>query len=165
MRPIKIIIVSFVILLLLIAPAGGEDLTFHQIFEEDMSSRDVDRYGSGQFKAPRNHRKHNGLDIKSEKGETLFSPIEGDITKNIIVYPKDLSLKGVEIMGKEKWEEYKIKIFYVIGEISGRVSPGDRIGIVQDLNKKYPHITNHIHMEVYKKGKLLDPFKSYKMCF
>ena len=66
-------------------------------------------------------------------------------------YAKDLSYAGVLIEGNGGHKGYTIKIFYMTPSISivGKtVKVGDKIGVAQDLTRKYPGITNHIHMEV-----------------
>ncbi len=76
-----------------------------------------------------------------------------------------MSFRGVLLQGSGAWSGYDIKIFYVDGLVGGPVGAGQVIGRVQNLTTKYPGITNHIHMEVYKGHGLLDPAEAYQMCF
>jgi|HubBroStandDraft_4_1064222.scaffolds.fasta_scaffold2271949_2 hypothetical protein len=46
-----------------------------------------------------------------------------------------------------------------------RLKAGDQIGWAEDLKVKYPKITNHVHMEIRRKGLLMNPFEVYAMCF
>ncbi len=113
--------------------------------------RKTDIWGKGQFGTPRGQRTHNGLDIAVRPGQDVFAPIDGTVVRIAYPYAKDLSYAGVLIEGNGGHKEYTIKIFYIIPSIimiGKMVKVGDKIGVAQDLTRKYPGITNHIHMEV-----------------
>lgn len=133
----------------------------------DQKSRQRDRFGSGQFHASRDHgsRPHQGLDIVAAAGEQIFSPIDGTVVRDAQPYPNDPTFRGVVIQGTEEWEGYEVKMFYVQGLRSGPVDAGAPVGFAQDLSKKYPGITNHVHLEVRKNGVLLSPNELYALCF
>lgn len=130
-----------------------------------MTSRRMDRHGSGQFGSTRSGHSHQGLDIVSRAGETVFSPIEGQVIRQAHPYKDDSSLEGVVIRGSGDHAGYEVKLFYVQGLFCGHVSPGSPVGVAQDLTTKYPGITNHVHMEVRYHGKLMNPSDVYGMCF
>lgn len=134
---------------------------------KNQKSRVKDIYGSGQFGASRDGgtRKHKGIDIVVNLGEKIYCPIVGTIMRQIVAYKNDNTYKGIEIIGNEVWDGYKIKILYVDGLFSGNANKSQEIGFAQDLTIKYPGITNHIHIEAYYKGKLIDPFELWQYSF
>jgi hypothetical protein len=139
-------------------------MQFANIVHGLMRSRVKDDCGSGQFWASRDHhsRNHHGLDIVASPGETVLSPIDGNLVREAIPYRP---FTGLEIKGTGAYASYTVKLFYVEAYGCGPVSAGSPIGHVQDLKVKYPKITNHVHMEVRYNGRLLSPFDAYQMCF
>jgi hypothetical protein len=133
----------------------------------NQKSRLHDRHGSGQYAAPRDKgtRTHEGIDIISTAGENVFAPFEGTIIRESVPYENDPSYRGILMAGSGKWSGYRMKIFYVEGIFAGKVRAGGIIGKAQDLKLKYPSITNHIHVEVTKKGKQIDPLEIWQMSF
>jgi hypothetical protein len=130
-------------------------------------SRIQDRYGKGQYGASRDKGKrvHAGLDVVANSGEKVYAPFEGDITGEAVPYKDDLSYRGLVIKGSGEWVAHVVKIFYVEGLLTGHVTKGQEIGTVQDLLKRYPGITNHIHVEVRAAGTLIDPFELWQYSF
>jgi hypothetical protein len=130
-------------------------------------SRAYDRFGSGQFGVRRDggSRAHHGLDIAAEPKELIFSPITGTVVREAFPYKNDPSLRGLVIKGTGGWADYEVKIFYAEGLLSGNVVQGQHIGFAQDLSKKYPGITNHVHVEVRCKGKVVPPNEIFAQCF
>jgi hypothetical protein len=127
----------------------------------DLSIRKYDKFGSGNFGASRDGgtRSHNGLDIETSHGEPVYSPISGKIKRKKYPYGDDLSYEGCIISGADEWEDYEVTIFYVKMELNANdiVLPGKRIGVAQDLTKRFEGITNHIHIEVIRNGILINP--------
>lgn len=122
--------------------------------------RKTDKWGNGSFGAPRGSRKHNGLDIVVVFGQDILSPVNGKIVRKSFPYAKDLSYEGVLIEGVGSHAGISVKIFYMnplASVISSNVSAGDKIGTAQNLIRKYPAITNHIHLEVRKNNLIVDP--------
>ena len=138
-------------------------MRFASIVYGSMHSRTSDPYGSGQFGAPRDHhsRNHRGLDIVANPGDAVLSPIDGDVVREAIPYAP---FSGLLIEGTGVYAGYTVKLFYVEARACGRVAAGTSIGHVQNLQWKYPGITNHIHMEVRFQGRLLSPTDAYTMC-
>ena len=128
-------------------------------------SRGQDNHGSGQFNASRGNRSHQGLDIIATPGEMVKSPIKGILTREARPYANDPTYKGVVIKGTGDFEGLEIKMFYVVGLKSGPVNQGETIGIAQDISQKYQGITNHIHLEVRRKGIVVSPTEFYNSCF
>lgn len=131
----------------------------------DGPSRRVDTYGSGQFGAARGGHKHQGLDISASPGTAIKAPISGIVTGESIPYANDPRYRGVAITGTGPWAGYTAKIFYVSGLFSGTVSAGQTVGYAQNLQNKYPGITNHVHLEVRYNNKIVNPSEMYGMCF
>lgn len=122
--------------------------------------RQPDRWGSGEFDAPRGPRRHQGVDIAARVGDTVMSPIQGKVERKSFPYANDLRYSGVFIRGRGEHQGLVVKLFYVTPapRVVGRiVGPGDVIGFVQDLQAKYPGITNHVHLEVRRNGIVIDP--------
>jgi murein DD-endopeptidase MepM/ murein hydrolase activator NlpD len=120
------------------------------------SIRGCDQSGCGNFGASRGTRSHNGVDIKAAVGEKIFSPISGKVTRYPIPYSSDLRYSGIEIENNE----YKVKMFYLSPSIpvGNFVTAGQAIGTAQNIAAKYTNpMTNHVHVEVYAHGKLIDP--------
>jgi hypothetical protein len=130
-------------------------------------SRVKDKFGSGQYGVSRDggKRAHAGLDIVVPSGEIVFSPITGNVIRQAFPYKEDKNFVGVVIEGINEWAGYEVKLFYVEGLFSGKVYQGDPVGLSQDLNKRYPKITNHVHVEVRLKGNALDPTEIWGQCF
>jgi len=142
-------------------------MEFKSVFVRPLKSRGTDRrWGSGQFGAPRdNHtRRHGGLDVVADPGDLVFSPIEGEVLREASPY---FPFSGVLIRGTGEFASYEVKLFYVkvMASMCGPLKAGTLIGSVEDLQWKYPGITNHVHIEVRCGGKLVSPADVYMMCF
>lgn len=109
--------------------------------------RGTDVHGSGYFHAPRGNRLHNGIDYSVIANSVVLSPVSGVVTKLGYPYADDLSFRYVQITDLEG---YKWRLFYIdpsvsVGEVVTIVS---KIGVVQDLDERYPGITPHVHLEI-----------------
>src|SRR5262245_40323099 len=141
-------------------------MSFKAIVEK-MKSRGFDkRYGSGQFKTSRDRgtREHKGLDVLATAGESVMSPIDGEILREARPY-KNSPLEGLEIRGVGPYAGFEVKLFYVKGLRSGPCLAGEVIGNADDLSVRYPGMPNHVHMEVRYRGQLMSPADTYRMCF
>ena len=131
--------------------------------------RGTDCYGSGSYGASRGIRKHRGIDIKSDEGDSIVSPIDGYISSSgYRIYTTKCSyLIGVDVTGTGKYSGYRVRLFYVKGTvpINTPVKKGDPIGVQQSLQKNcYPKkindkycMTNHVHVELYVNGVRVNP--------
>ena len=131
----------------------------------NMQSRVVDVHGSGQYEALRGNHTHRGLDIRVSNGQEIMAPFEGTITRIALPYASDANFKGLVLKGRGKWSDYTVKIFYANGLLSGNVEKGQAIALAQDISTKYAGITKHIHIEVKKNGRFIDPFEIWQMSF
>ena len=126
---------------------------------DNFKFRGQDALGSGAFGAPRSNgkRKHAGVDVVTTTGQNILAPIAGTVTRFPIAYPDDTRWVGIEI----KNDKYHVKMFYMKATVKAGVfvKKGDVIGVAQNLNIKYPAITNHVHFEVVdaKTGKIINP--------
>lgn len=132
--------------------------------------RGNDPTGFGYFGAKRGFRNgkpryHQGHDIVSVPGEDVFSMIEGTITKIGYMYANALQFRYIEVTNKI----FRIRLCYVaqmyLFKVGMVVCAGDRIGYAQNIakyhnrNKKkgQPLMINHVHVQMYKNDKLIDP--------
>lgn len=119
--------------------------------------RGLDAFGSGEYRASRGSRVHNGIDYVAHVDSTILSPVNGRVTKLGYPYGDDLSFRYVQITD---YDDNDWRIFYVFPEvIMGQdILVDDLIGSVQDLGKRYKGITSHIHLEIKNKlGNFIDP--------
>ena len=126
--------------------------------------RGQDRWGRGQFGACRGNHSHQGVDFIARPGEEVFSPIDGNVVRTAAPYKGDARFTGVVVDGVGLWAGVQVKMFYVEGERSGPVKAGERLGLAQNLQAKYPAITNHVHLEIRLFGRLLSPDEAYQQC-
>ena len=94
---------------------------FHKVVLGSMVSRQHHVFGSGQFGMPRSGRRHRhtheGLDIVTKPGQTILSPIAGEIVREALPYGKLSPYTGIAIRGDGEWQGYEVKVFYVAGTI------------------------------------------------
>lgn len=109
--------------------------------------RGTDSYGSGHYGASRGERTHNGEDLAC----AVASPVKGTVTKLGYPYGDDLSFRYVEV---SDIDSYRIRMFYVEPqvEVGDRIAKGEIVGRTQSLQKRYPGITDHVHLEVIAPG-------------
>jgi murein DD-endopeptidase MepM/ murein hydrolase activator NlpD len=116
--------------------------------------RGHDDFGDGQFGARRDGgvREHEGVDYVAKAGQDVAAPISGYVTKIGYAYAGSSDLKFVEISNPALG--YVARAFYVTPgvEVGQTVRLGETIGRDQSLQKHYPGITNHVHLEVMEPG-------------
>ena len=124
-----------------------------------------DSEGDGNFGSKREDRLHKGVDITVRPGQMVPAPIDGVVTKKKDVYKDDnMGLHSTHIEGTGKWTGYTVKMFYMDYTALKEGTPvkrGALLGPAQDvsLRHKKKNMTPHIHYEVRKDGKLIDPTK------
>ncbi len=132
--------------------------------------RGKDDRGEGHFGARRvkpdgTIYEHEGVDIVTTPGETVTSPVNGTYVRPATPYTGDPRYSGAVIKADDGSE---VKVLYI--SPAPGLKPGDKveagktpIGTSQDIVKKYPAtaklgpITNHVHIQVKKDGKFIDP--------
>ena len=90
----------------------------------------------------------------------MLSPIAGNLVKTAIPYAPFCRPSGTG-----GYAGYRVTLFYVEARECGPVRAGEPIGHAQDLNIKYPGITNHVHVQIEYNRKLVSPIDTYWMCF
>ena len=112
--------------------------------------RGPDTFGSGEFGASRDggKREHEGVDYVVAPGAPVHSPIAGEVARLGYAYRGEGGYRIVEIVNSET--KIKARVLYVapsvkVGDV---VVAGQEIGVAQDLNARYPGITNHVHVEL-----------------
>lgn len=111
--------------------------------------RQVDKWGSGIFGAPRgNSKKHNGADFICEPGQAIFAPVPGVIVREALPYAGSL-YSGLLMNNKQ----IELMLFYLKPDkrlIGQAVRQGQRIGTAENIAVKYPGIIPHIHLRIVK---------------
>ena len=117
--------------------------------------RGCDAYGCGSFGARRDagERDHEGVDFDAVAGQPVHAPVSGFVTKIGMAYPDDAVLKFVEITNPAL--RYVTRVFYVDPTVveGQAVRLGEAIGEAHSLARRYPGITNHVHLEVAPEGR------------
>ena len=121
-----------------------------------------DKWGKGHYGASRKNgkkqRRHKGSDFIAIPNQDIVSVISGEVTKIGYPYASDLSFRYIEIYDGQM---YRVRIFYVepkVGlKVGANIKAGDMIGRYQSLVKRYPKITDHVHVEIRKHGTYVNP--------
>jgi len=138
------------------------------IIATELRKRISDKYGAGHFGASRTSRrpdgskkirKHNGIDYLCPPESQVLSPVTGKITKLGYAYKKDENENPYRYVQVTASDGKQHRVFYVepILPLGRRVREGDIIGFSQDLGKRYPGITDHVHYEIIHEGKYINP--------
>lgn len=125
--------------------------------------RGTDAQGSGHYGASRGKRKHKGIDFACYPETDIYPFCSGKVTK--LGKPYLDNPKTHDINEYERYDYVQItdendidhRYFYVEPqvEVGDIVSTDTMIGISQELH--YQGITQHVHYEVKRKGKYLNP--------
>lgn len=137
--------------------------------------RGRDGFGRGDYGVSRgkdkdgNQKFHKGVDLVTEPGETVRSPVAGTVLPQFDPYRSDPKRQGNLSAVQIKTDDgHIVEILYVDPQSSG-LKPGDKIEIVtpigsaQDLAPVYPPtkeggiMTNHIDVRIKKGGVYKDP--------
>lgn len=130
-----------------------------------MKIRDYDKWGAGHYGAPRGKRKHRGVDYVNHVNEAVECFEGGEVTKIGFPYSQKSAKKRhfrlVEIMVSHAISH---RYFYVeaLVQVGNIVEKGQIIGWAQDLDVVYPGITQHVHFEVKKNGRHINPTEYLK---
>lgn len=111
-----------------------------------------DSKGLGHHGAPRGHRKHDGVDLLCEPGQSILMPVDGIIARVSMPYKDDDRWLGSLIVNPR----IEIKMWYFVPNLLGmELKAGSVIGIAQDIGEKYEGVTPHIHLRIVKCDPLL----------
>ncbi|XP_008071549.1 leukocyte cell-derived chemotaxin-2 [Carlito syrichta] len=107
--------------------------------------RTCDSHGCGHYSAQRNQRPHQGVDVLCSAGSTVYAPFTGMIMSQEKPYRnKNAINNGVRISGRG----FCVKIFYIKPvKYKGSIKKGEKLGTLLPLQKVYPGIQSHIHIE------------------
>uniref|UniRef100_A0A8B9JWL8 Peptidase M23 domain-containing protein n=1 Tax=Astyanax mexicanus TaxID=7994 RepID=A0A8B9JWL8_ASTMX len=110
------------------------------------SARSCDRFGCGHYGAKRVNGKHRGLDITCSDWAKVYAPFDLILRGRSRPYGnKNIINDGVTIRG----QDLCVRLFYIRPvRFSGWVRKGQRLGIMLPMQKIYPGITSHIHLQM-----------------
>ncbi|XP_032811014.2 uncharacterized protein LOC116942813 [Petromyzon marinus] len=109
------------------------------------------KYGCGHYKSPRPHGKHMGVDIICPDGSRVNAPFKGELKGWARAYKKNNAINDGVILSNSV---FCIKIFYVHAHrYTGAVNSDQAIGYLLNVQRVYPGITSHIHVEMCDKSK------------
>jgi murein DD-endopeptidase MepM/ murein hydrolase activator NlpD len=120
--------------------------------------RGCDKQGCGNFGAPRGDRTHAGADYVARTGQDVGAVTGGEVTNVGYPYGDDLSFRYVEITAGDG---YVARQFYIQPganvQTGASVQAGQVLGTQQRLRGRYPGIAEHVHVEIRRSGRLIDP--------
>ncbi|KAK7877159.1 hypothetical protein WMY93_032139 [Mugilogobius chulae] len=151
---------TLLILCVLLLPLVAQGLKFGQICSGNPTNakRTSDGYGQGHYGARRGGRDHKGVDIVCADGSEVLAPFDLDLSGSLTVYtdPKKSAInQGINLRG----EGLCVKLFYVSPDrVRGRVTKGQRLGVMLPMQTVYPGITSHVHVQMCDKS---DPTKYF----
>ncbi|NXK25450.1 MIM1 protein, partial [Arenaria interpres] len=109
--------------------------------------RGCDRYGCGYYGAPRRNGKgkHAAVDVICSDGATVYAPFSGELSGPIKFFHNGNAIDdGVQIRGSG----FCVKIVCIHPiRYSGRISKGQILGRMLPMQRVFPGITSHIHIE------------------
>lgn len=123
-------------------------------------ARTYDKWGSGEYGAPRGDHTHNGIDIACYPNSIICAIRPGTVTKLGHPYsPADPHKGHYRYVQVTDDKGNNMRYFYIAPFVSDGqiIETGQPIGISQSFDDVYPGITNHVHFEVKKDGKVIDP--------
>ncbi len=121
--------------------------------------RGRDQWGDGAYHASRDGggRLHEGIDLAVWPGTPVLAPFSCKVIREAIPYPNDPRYSGL-LLGLGDGLELKLLYVDPVRELIGQdVAFATRLGRVQDLRDKYQGITPHVHVELWRGGKRIDP--------
>ncbi|KAJ3588555.1 hypothetical protein NHX12_012147 [Muraenolepis orangiensis] len=99
-------------------------------------------------------RTHQGLDIVCADGSTVYAPFDVVLNGALTVYGNPSTAQriintGINIQG----EGLCVKLFYVSPvQTSGLIRKGQKIGTMLPMQRTYPGITSHVHVQMCDKS-------------
>ncbi|CAM4599589.1 unnamed protein product [Caretta caretta] len=112
--------------------------------------RGCDIKGCGNYGAPRKSRdgtirRHLGVDVVCNDGSTVYAPFSGTIERQVIPYKINNAINnGILLRGSG----FCVKMFYIKPvKYQGQIAKGNKIGVMLPMQRVYPRITSHVHIE------------------
>ncbi|NWI90654.1 MIM1 protein, partial [Pitta sordida] len=119
--------------------------------------RGCDKYGCGNFGAHRHGGKerHGGVDVICRDGATVYAPFSGQLSGPIRFFHNGNAIDdGVQIQGSgnsfplSSLPGYCVKLVCIHPfKYHGQVRRGQQLGRMLPMQKVFPGITSHIHVE------------------
>ncbi|XP_078347438.1 leukocyte cell-derived chemotaxin-2-like [Oculina patagonica] len=145
----------------------GESKCFAQVCFGNPTNqiRGCDNYGCGYYGAPREGGTHWGIDIVCTAGLWVRSPIPAEVVREAKPYAfghdnynKPFNT-GVLLEGTGDWDGYEVALFYVSKEVDSgeEVDAGEFVGYSIDRTVGNPGMTQHVHLQLYKNGYIVNP--------
>lgn len=120
----------------------------------------MDSSGSGLFGARRGGgtRKHKGLDIIRQFGEPVLAPERGYIKEIRYPYVGSKKISGFKFIG-DSGISYLVFYVGINKPLKMVIDKGEEIGKAQNISGYHndKNMINHIHIETYKDGILVNP--------
>jgi len=110
-------------------------------------SRGAGYYGVRRTKTVDGHQieyRHDGTDYEAEVGQEVVMPFTALVEREA---KPCVGYSGVYLVGRR----CKAKLFYVQPDpclIGTTVNIGHRVGVAQDISRKYPGVTPHVHLRI-----------------
>lgn len=129
----------------------------------DFLIRGEDKYGFGHFGAQRDGgaRQHMGVDLLYAPETILYAWEPMHAVRYAIPYSDDDVLTGIVLRRPDTSDGVvEFKLLYVAplpGVVPSHIPLGGAFGVVQDLARRYPGISNHTHFECWQHGARVDP--------
>ncbi|XP_074988049.1 leukocyte cell-derived chemotaxin-2 [Caretta caretta] len=145
MFPLKLIVFIALVSIVVAGPWG-------QICAGNPSNkvRGCDIKGCGNYGAPRKSRdgtirRHLGVDVVCNDGSTVYAPFSGTIERQVIPYKINNAINnGILLRGSG----FCVKMFYIKPvKYQGQIAKGNKIGVMLPMQRVYPRITSHVHIE------------------
>ncbi|XP_065265826.1 leukocyte cell-derived chemotaxin-2-like [Emys orbicularis] len=112
--------------------------------------RGCDNKGCGNYGARRKSkdgtiRRHLGVDVVCNDGSTVYAPFSGTIERQVIPYKINNAINnGLQLHGSG----FCVKMLYIKPvKYRGQITKGNKIGVMLPMQKVYPDITSHVHIE------------------
>ncbi|KQK77088.1 myeloid protein 1-like protein [Amazona aestiva] len=109
--------------------------------------RGCDKYGCGYYGAPRHNGKgrHTGVDVICSDGANVYAPFSGQLSGPIKFFHNGNAIDdGVQIRGSG----FCVKLLCIHPiRYNGRISKGQILGRMLPMQRVFPGITSHIHVE------------------
>ncbi|NXF93734.1 MIM1 protein, partial [Eubucco bourcierii] len=111
--------------------------------------RGCDKYGCGYYNAPRQdgkaRHKHTGVDVICADGATVYAPFSGELSGPVKFFHNGNAIDdGVQIRG----QGFCVKLVCIHPiRYSGSISKGQVLGRMLPMQRVFPGIISHIHVE------------------
>uniref|UniRef100_A0A8B9ZNQ4 Myeloid protein 1 n=2 Tax=Anas TaxID=8835 RepID=A0A8B9ZNQ4_9AVES len=131
-------------------PTPQEDIYWEAVCAGNPTNeiRGCDKYGCGYYGAPRRGgkgEKHKGVDVICADGATVYAPFSGELSGPVRIFHNGNAIDdGVQIRGAA----FCVKLLCIHPiKYHGRIIKGQVLGRMLPMQRVFPGITSHIHVE------------------